>query len=82
MIAVLQGRRCIREQRGEARFAIDERPRDEVFAVVVQKIEQEEDEAGGVAGIRSELDHVERSDAVGAHAAQLAVEIGLARAER
>ena len=40
----------------------------QIFAVEVQKIEQEEDEAGGVAGIRSELDHVERSDAVGAHA--------------
>jgi hypothetical protein len=48
----------------------------------VQKIKQEEDETGGVAGIRCQLDHAERCDAVAAHAAQLAVEIRLARADR
>jgi hypothetical protein len=48
----------------------------------MQKIKQKEDEAGSVAGIRCQLDHAERGDAVGAHAAQLAVEIDLARAER
>jgi hypothetical protein len=48
----------------------------------VQKIEQEEHEAGGVAGIGCQLDHAERGDTVGAHAAQLAVEIGLASADR
>jgi hypothetical protein len=81
-IAVLQGRRCIREQRGQARLTIDERPRHQILAVDVEKIEQEEHETGGVAGIGCQLDHAERGDAVGAHAAQLAVEIGLARAER
>ena len=48
----------------------------------MEKIEQEEHEPGGVAGVRRQLDHAERGDAVGAHAAQFAVEIGLARAER
>ena len=54
----------------------------EILAVEVQKIEQEEHEAGGVAGVGRQLDHAERGDAVGAHAAQFAVEIGLARVER
>jgi hypothetical protein len=44
--------------------------------------EQEEHEAGGVAGVGRQLDHAERGDAVGPHAAQFAVEIGLARGER
>src|ERR1700738_1712043 len=35
-----------------------------------------------VAGVRRGLDHAERGDAVGEDAAQLAVEIGLARPER
>src|SRR5438477_3951891 len=39
---------------------------------------QQEDEAGGVAGIRCQLDHAERGDAVGAVAAQFVIEMGLA----
>jgi hypothetical protein len=81
MITVLQRWRCIREQRGEARLALDERPRHEIFAVDVKKIEQKEHERGGVADIRCQLDHAERN-AVGAHAAQLAIEISLARSDR
>jgi hypothetical protein len=37
---------------------------------------------GRVAGIRRGLDHAERGDVIGEDAAQLAVEIGLARPER
>jgi hypothetical protein len=48
----------------------------------VQKIEQEEHEPGRVAGIRCQLDHAEGGDAVGAYAAQLAVEISLPSVER
>jgi hypothetical protein len=48
----------------------------------VQEIEQEEDEGGGVAAVGRQLDHAERGNAVGSHAAQFAVEIGLAGAER
>jgi len=51
MVAVLQGRRHIRQQRRKSLFAIDERPRHEILAIQVQKIDQEEDEADGVAGI-------------------------------
>ena len=54
----------------------------EILAVEIKKIEQEEHEAGGVAGVGRQLDHAERGDAVGAHAAQFAVEIGLARGKR
>ena len=65
MVAVLHGRRHIRQQRRKSLFAIAERPRHEILAIPVQKIEQEEDEADGVAGIRCQLDHAERGDAVG-----------------
>jgi hypothetical protein len=44
----------------------------------MQKIEQEEHQRGGVAAVRCRLDHAEGGDAVGAHAAQFAIEIGLA----
>ena len=48
----------------------------------MEKIEKEEDERGGVAAVGCGLDHAERGDAVGAHAAQFAVEIGPAGSER
>lgn len=63
MIAILQGRVGIREQPGKARLAIDERPRHQILALEVQKIEQEEHEAGGVAGIRSQLEALSRQPA-------------------
>ena len=47
----------------------------------MEKIEREEDQRRRVAAVRSELHDVERGDAVGADAAQFAIEIGLARAE-
>jgi hypothetical protein len=53
----------------------------EIFAVDVKKIEQKEDERGGVAGVGCVLDQTEGGDAVGTHAAQFAVEIGLMSAE-
>ena len=82
VIAVVQGRTRLGQQFGELRLALDERPRGDVVAVEIQKIEQEEHQRRGVAAVRRKLDRAERGDAVGAHAAQLAVEIGLAGAER
>jgi hypothetical protein len=82
VIAVVQGRVRVRKQGGEPRLPLDQRPRTEIFAVEVQKIEQEEDQRGGVAAVGRGLDHAEGGDAVGAHAAQLAVEIGLPGADR
>ena len=79
MIAVVQGRSRLRQQAGEPLLALDQRPCGEILAVEIKKIEQKEHEAGGVAGVGRQLDHAERGDAVGAHAAQFAVEIGLAR---
>jgi len=69
-------------RRSEPGISIDERPRRQIFAVDVQKIEQEEHERRRVAAVGRQLDYAERSDAVGAHAAELAVEIGLAHAQR
>ena len=48
----------------------------------MQKIEQEEDQRGRVGAIRGELDDVEGGDPVGPDAAELAIEISLARVER
>jgi len=47
----------------------------------MEKIAQEEHQRRRVAAVRCQLDDIERGDAVGADAAQLAVEIGLARVE-
>src|SRR6516165_4300441 len=52
------------------------------LSVEMEKIEQEEDQRRRVGAVRSELDDVERGDAVGTDAAQFAVEIGLPRIER
>ena len=81
MIAVMQAWCGVPEQRAEPLLALDQRPRPEIFAVEVEKIEQEEDERRRVAAVRSELNDVEGSDAVGTDAAEFAVEIGLARVE-
>jgi hypothetical protein len=48
----------------------------------MQKVEDKKHEPGRVAGVRRGLDHAEGRDAVGEDATELAVEIGLARAER
>ena len=82
VIAELQGRSRLRQQAGQPFLALEQRPCREIFAVEVEQIEQEEHEAGGVAGVRRQLDHAERGDAVGAQSAQFAVEIGLARGQR
>jgi hypothetical protein len=81
VIAVLQWRACLRQQTGQPFLALDQWPRAEIRAVEIKKIEQKEYLPGGVAGVRRHLDHAERRDAVGTHAAQFAVEIGLLRAE-
>jgi hypothetical protein len=78
VIAVMQRRARIRQQSCKTRLALNQRPRAEILAVEMEKIEEEEDERGGVAAVGRRLDHAERGDAVGAHAAQFAVEIGLA----
>ena len=82
MVAEMQRRCSIREQSAEPLLALDQRPRPEIFAVEMEKIEQEESERRRVAAIRSELDDVEGGDAVEADTTQFAVEIGLARIER
>ena len=48
----------------------------------MEQIEYKEYEGRGVAAVGRQLDYAERSDAVGAHAAKLAVQIGLSGAER
>ena len=63
-------------------LALDQQPLPKIPAIQVQKIEQEEDERRRVAAVGCQLDDVERGDAVKSHAAQLAVEIGLALIER
>ena len=82
VVAEVQRRACLRQQACEPFFSIDQGSGAEILAVEVEEIEQEEHEAGGVAGVGRHLDHAERGDAVGAHAAEFAVEIGLARRER
>jgi hypothetical protein len=67
------------QQAGEPGLRFNQRLRAQIFAVDVHKIEQEEDERSGIAAIGCRLDHAERGDAVGAHAAELAVEIGAER---
>ena len=49
MIAVVQRRRRIRQQVGELQLALDQRPRAQILAVEVHKIEQEEYERSGIA---------------------------------
>ena len=78
----MQGRRDTGQQRGEPCLALDEWSLADVVAVEMQKIEDEIHQPGHVAGIRGGLDHAEGGYAVGEHAAQLAVEIGVARDER
>jgi hypothetical protein len=78
----MQRRRGARQQFGQPRFALDQRLRGDDVAVEMQKVENEIHQPGRVAGIRRGLDHAEGGDAVGKDAAQLAVEISLARAER
>jgi hypothetical protein len=51
MIAVLQRSGGSFEQADETRFAFGQRPRAEIFAIEVEKIEQKEHQAGGVAGV-------------------------------
>jgi len=43
------------------------RPWEEICAVEVEKIEQEEHQRDGVAAVRRQLDHAVGGDAVGAH---------------
>ena len=82
MIAVMQRRAVRRQQGGQPLFALDQWPRAQILAVEMQQIEQKEHQPGSVAGVGSGLNAAERGDAVGADAAQFAVEIGLAGIER
>jgi hypothetical protein len=56
----MQGRRETRQQFGKPRLALDQRPRADILAVEMQKVEDEEHEPGRIAGIRRSLDHAER----------------------
>jgi hypothetical protein len=60
----MQGRRGVRQQGGEPRLALDQRPRADIIAVEMQKIEEEEHQPGRVAGVRRGLDHPEGGAAV------------------
>jgi len=51
IIAVMQGRHDIRQQRGEPRLALDKRPCGDIVAVEMQKIEEEIHQLGRVAGV-------------------------------
>jgi hypothetical protein len=73
---------AVGEQFGETFLALDQRPETEIFAIEVQEIEQEENQRRGVAAARRQLDHAERGDAVGTHAGEFAVAIGLAGSDR
>ena len=77
VIAEVQRRACARQQVAKALLPLPKRPRADGFAIEVEEIEQEKDESIAVAGVRCILDQAERGGAVGANAAQLAVEIGL-----
>src|SRR5271154_4666758 len=50
-VAVLQRRAGARQQAGEPRLAFGQLPRGEILAIEIEKIEQKEHEAGGVAGV-------------------------------
>ena len=63
------------EEGREACLAVEERQGGEVFAVEIEKIEDEIDEAGAAA-IGGLLHELEGGHAVRANAAELAVEIG------
>jgi hypothetical protein len=54
------------QQGGEAHLALNQRPRAKIFAVDLEKIEQEVDQPSGIAAVRRSLDHAEGGDAVGA----------------
>jgi hypothetical protein len=56
-------------------------PRAEIFAVKAEKVDRKKTSAACVAAGRSELDDVERGDAVRANAAQFAIQIALPRIE-
>ena len=81
MVAVMEARPGVCEQRAQPLLALDQRPRPQILAVEVEKIEQKENQRCRVDAIRSKLDDVEHGDAIVAHAAQFAVEVGLARIE-
>src|SRR5262249_56341585 len=82
MIAVMQAWCSVREQSAEPLLPLAHRPRAEILAVEIEKIEQEEDQRRRVAAVRSELHDVEGGDAVGTNAAEFTVDIGLPRIER
>lgn len=64
VIAAMHGRARIRQQSCKTRLALNQRPRAEILAVEMEKIEEAGDERGGVAAVGRRLDHAERGDAV------------------
>ena len=78
----MQRRPGTRQQLVQAFLALCNRHWGDRFAIEVEEIEQEKGESAAVTGVRCVLDQAERGGAVGANAAQLAVEIGLPRRQR
>ena len=76
VIAEMQGRAYIGQQRAQAFLALRNRHRGGRFAIEMEQIEQEKDERLAVAGVRCVPDQAERGGAIGANAAQFAVKIG------
>src|SRR6267378_3306170 len=82
VIAELKRDAHLRQQRPEALLPFFERHRADGFAIEVEEIEQEEDQSIAVTGVRCVLDQAERRRAVGADAAEFAIEIGLPGGKR
>src|SRR5205807_5858552 len=82
MVTEVQRRTRAQEQVEKTLLPIPKRQRVNGFAVEVEEIEQEKHESIAVAAVRCILDQAEGGGAIGANAAQLAVEIGLPRRQR
>ena len=59
LIAILQGRVRIRQECSKPRLPFNQRPRAQIFAVEMEKIEKEESEHRGIAPVGCRLDHAE-----------------------
>jgi hypothetical protein len=82
VIAEVQRRARARKHVAKTLLPIPKRQRVNGFAIEVEQIEQKKHESIAVAAVRCVLDQTERGGAIGANAAQLAVEIGLPRRQR
>jgi hypothetical protein len=81
VIAELQRRPCLWQQRAEPFFPLLQRLGADSFAIEVEQIEQEKDKRLAVPRVRCILNQAEGGRAVRPDAAQLSVEIGLSGRE-